>query len=116
MLATVRTEAAATPLRALGVTVHVAAVLVSFSPGRAHRRGPGRCRRDGPGGGNLRPQALGLPWPASVPVADVPETLQHDRSALNARVKRDLGLTLRYPIWREGFTQCLAAEGVAFQA
>ena len=58
---------------------------------------------------------LGLPWPASVPVAEVPETLQHDRSALNARVKRDLGLTLRYPTWREGFTQCLAAEGVAFR-
>lgn len=57
---------------------------------------------------------LGLPWPPTVAVTDAPETLRHDRSVVNARVKAATGLTLRFPTWREGFAQCLAAEGVAF--
>lgn len=59
--------------------------------------------------------ALGLPWPASVALNEAPETLRHDRAAVNARVKAALGLALRYPTWREGFAQCLTAEGVAFR-
>lgn len=58
---------------------------------------------------------LGLPWPRSVALSEAPPTLRHDRTVLNARVKRALGLALRYPTWREGFAQCLRAEGVAFR-
>ncbi|MDO9022209.1 MAG: NAD-dependent epimerase/dehydratase family protein [Deltaproteobacteria bacterium] len=57
---------------------------------------------------------MGLPPPASVALTDAPETLRHDRAVINARVKAVTGLTLRYPSWREGFAQCLTAEGVAF--
>ncbi len=60
-------------------------------------------------------EGLGLPWPRSVPLSEAPPTLRHDRTVLNARVKRALGLTLRYPSWREGFAQCLRAEGVPFR-
>ena len=58
---------------------------------------------------------LGLPLPPSVALDEAPETLRHDRAVLNARVKAALGLALRYPTWREGFAQCLAAEGVALR-
>jgi len=57
---------------------------------------------------------LGLSPPASVALTDAPETLRHDRAVINARVRAATGLTLRYPSWREGFAQCLTAEGVAF--
>jgi nucleoside-diphosphate-sugar epimerase len=57
---------------------------------------------------------LGLPPPASIALTDAPETLRHDRSVINERVKGATGLRLRYPTWREGFAQCLTAEGVAF--
>ncbi len=59
---------------------------------------------------------LGLPAPAAVALTEVHETLRHDRSMVNAKVKRALGMTLTYPTWREGFAQCLAAEGVALKA
>ncbi|MBK8695400.1 MAG: hypothetical protein IPN17_24780 [Deltaproteobacteria bacterium] len=58
---------------------------------------------------------LGLPPPPSVALTEAPPTLRHDRTMINARVKRALGLTLRYPSWREGFAQCLRAEGVPFR-
>jgi nucleoside-diphosphate-sugar epimerase len=58
---------------------------------------------------------LGLPPPATVALSDAPETLRHDRAVINERVKRATGLRLRYPTWREGFAQCLSAEGVAFK-
>ena len=60
-------------------------------------------------------EGLGLPVPPSVAVGEAPPTLRHDRTVINARVKRALGLTLRYPTWREGFAQCLRAEGVPFR-
>ncbi len=59
---------------------------------------------------------LGLALPASVALGDAPETLRHDRTVVNTRVKRVLGMTLTYPSWREGFAQCLAAEGVVVKA
>lgn len=59
---------------------------------------------------------LGLAMPASVALSEAPETLRHDRAVVNARVKRALGMTLTYPSWREGFAQCLAAEGIAVGA
>jgi nucleoside-diphosphate-sugar epimerase len=60
-------------------------------------------------------EGLGLPMPPSVALSEAPPTMRHDRTVLNARVKRALGLTLRYPTWREGFAQCLRAEGVPFR-
>lgn len=59
---------------------------------------------------------LGLAMPEAVPLTEVHETMRHDRSMVNARVKQALGMTLKYPSWREGFAQCLAAEGVAVKA
>lgn len=58
---------------------------------------------------------LGCPLPPSAALTGAPATLRHDRTVINARVKRALGLTLRYPSWREGFAQCLRAEGVPFR-
>lgn len=49
---------------------------------------------------------LGLPPPPRVPVGDVPpeaaEMALSNRRALNARMKRELGVTLRHPTWRDG--------------
>lgn len=49
---------------------------------------------------------LGVPRPPSVPEseasADVAEMLLSNRRIRNARMKAELGLTLRYPSWREG--------------
>lgn len=59
---------------------------------------------------------LRLPLPPSVPLHEVPETLRTDRAVINVRMKRATGIALRYPTWREGFAQCLAAEGVPFTA
>ena len=51
-------------------------------------------------------EMLGLPPPPSVPEADAPadlaEMLLSNRRIRNARMKAELGLTLRYPSWREG--------------
>jgi nucleoside-diphosphate-sugar epimerase len=55
-------------------------------------------------------EALGLPMPPAIPLAAVDaETagmLTADRRIANARVKRELGVALRYPSWRD----VLAAE------
>jgi nucleoside-diphosphate-sugar epimerase len=53
---------------------------------------------------------LGSPMPPHAPLAEVPETLRHDRSVDNRRVKARTGLSLLYPGYREGFTACLAEE------
>lgn len=57
---------------------------------------------------------LGIPMPPE----GVPETLGETRRA-NRRVdgtaiRRRLGITLRYPTYREGFPACLEAEALAF--
>jgi nucleoside-diphosphate-sugar epimerase len=53
---------------------------------------------------------LGVPVPASVPLAGAPETLRHDRQVDACRFKRDAGIAWRYPTYREGFEACLRAE------
>lgn len=53
---------------------------------------------------------LGVPMPRTAPVDAVPETLRHHRIVDNRAVKAALGVTLRYPTWREGFERCLAVE------
>lgn len=55
-------------------------------------------------------QRLGRPLPPSVPLAEAPESLRGDRAADSQRLRRELGLTLRYPGFREGFAMCLAAD------
>jgi hypothetical protein len=36
--------------------------------------------------------------------------MRGDRRIGNAHMKRELGITLRYPTWREGLAQALAEE------
>jgi len=55
-------------------------------------------------------ERLGVPRPSSARLEDVSVTLRHDRAVDNRRVKRKLGIALRYPGYREGFAACLAAE------
>jgi nucleoside-diphosphate-sugar epimerase len=53
---------------------------------------------------------LGCALPPSVPVSEAPETLRHDRSVDGARGRRELGVALRYPSYREGFAHCIARD------
>jgi nucleoside-diphosphate-sugar epimerase len=55
-------------------------------------------------------ERLGLPCPPSVPLAEAPETLRHDRQIDASRFKREAQLSFRYPTYREGFEACLDAE------
>lgn len=55
---------------------------------------------------------LGLPLPPVAPASQAPETLRHDRAVDNARVKRDLAISLAYPTYREGFAHCIAIDGL----
>lgn len=61
-------------------------------------------------------EIMGVPRPPSVPVADVEPwiaaMLGANRRVSNARIKRDLGLALAYPTWREGLRQVLAEDGL----
>jgi nucleoside-diphosphate-sugar epimerase len=52
---------------------------------------------------------LGIDEPARVPIDQASETLRHDRRVRNARAKRELGWTLRYPTFREGFRAVMEA-------
>jgi nucleoside-diphosphate-sugar epimerase len=42
-------------------------------------------------------------WVARLIVGEVLVTMAESRGASNAKVKRELGWTLRYPSWRQGF-------------
>ena len=55
---------------------------------------------------------LRRPLPPSVPLADAPETLRHDRAIDNAHLRRELGVTLTHPSFREGFAHCIATDGI----
>jgi nucleoside-diphosphate-sugar epimerase len=57
-------------------------------------------------------KVLEMPVPARVTAAEVAETLRHDRAVDSGPVKRALDTMLRYPSYREGFTRCLAGEGI----
>jgi nucleoside-diphosphate-sugar epimerase len=54
-------------------------------------------------------ERLGVPVPPSLPLAEVSPTLRGDRQVDPSRALRDLGVTLRYPTYREGFAACLGA-------
>lgn len=55
-------------------------------------------------------ERLGVAMPGSVAAQDAPETLRHDRSVEGRDAQLALGVTLRFPSWREGFEHCLAVE------
>ncbi|QXD16893.1 NAD(P)H-binding protein [Rhodocaloribacter litoris] len=53
---------------------------------------------------------LGLPLPPSVPLDDVHETQRQNRFIDARAVWEKLGVTMRYPTFREGIPACLAEE------
>jgi len=55
-------------------------------------------------------EAMGLPMPGSVDPAEVHHTLRGGREVDPSRAIERLGVTLRYPTYREGFAAALAAE------
>jgi nucleoside-diphosphate-sugar epimerase len=50
-------------------------------------------------------QELNLPFPASAPLSEVHETLRRNRRVDSSRALSRLGITLRYPSYREALTQ-----------
>jgi nucleoside-diphosphate-sugar epimerase len=57
-------------------------------------------------------EALKLPMPAHVPAEQADETLRHARALDPSRLYAALGREPRFPTYREGFAQCLAADGL----
>lgn len=62
-------------------------------------------------------QLLGLPIPPDIAFTDADMTpmarafYSESKRVSNARIREELGVTLRYPTYREGLAACLAAEG-----
>ncbi len=59
-------------------------------------------------------QQLQLPFPASAPLAEVHETLRRNRRIDSSRALRRLGVSLRFPTYREGLE--LAVRSSQFKA
>jgi nucleoside-diphosphate-sugar epimerase len=55
---------------------------------------------------------LGVPVPPSAPIDEVAQSLRHDRSVDNARIKRALSYRFAFPSYREGFEACLTSERI----
>jgi nucleoside-diphosphate-sugar epimerase len=55
-------------------------------------------------------EAYGLPWPESDPLASVHASLRADRAIDASRVRAVLGVTLRYPSYREGMAPYIASQ------
>jgi nucleoside-diphosphate-sugar epimerase len=58
-------------------------------------------------------ERYGLPFPPSAPLDAVPETLRADRSVDGRRALASLGVTLRYPSFREGMAHAEVPGGSA---
>ena len=56
-------------------------------------------------------QRLDLPFPASAPLSEVHETLRRNRRVDSSRALRMLGVSLRYPTYREGLASSAPAPG-----
>jgi nucleoside-diphosphate-sugar epimerase len=56
-------------------------------------------------------EKLGVPLPAEIPREQLPVTLQNDRRIDAGKIQRVLGVFLRFPTYREGFTNCFEVEG-----
>lgn len=57
-------------------------------------------------------ETMKLPMPPHVPAEQADETLRHARALDPSRLYATLGREPRYPTYREGFAQCLAADGL----
>jgi nucleoside-diphosphate-sugar epimerase len=57
--------------------------------------------------------AMGLPLPPHAPLDSVDETLRNDRCVDARRLRDALGFPLAFPTYREGFAECIAADGAA---
>lgn len=55
-------------------------------------------------------ERYGVPFPPSAPLESVPETLRSDRSVDSSRALAVLGVTLRYPTFREGMADARIPE------
>lgn len=55
-------------------------------------------------------EKLGLPMPPSAPLSEVPSTMRGDRQIDASRALSTLGVTLRYPTYREGFAAAIEAH------
>jgi len=53
---------------------------------------------------------LGLPLPPAVAVSEAPPTLRGNRQVDARRVLRELGVTLRYPTYRDGYEAIVRAD------
>ena len=56
-------------------------------------------------------EKLGVPLPAEIPREQLPATLQNDRRINARKIQRVFGLSLHFPTYREGFTNCFELEG-----
>lgn len=96
-------------------TAIIAAATIEHLPGRTYhvaddRPEPSRRYAD------QVAAIMGVPAPPSVPVSEVDpwvaSMLGANRRVSNARMKRELGVALAYPTWREGLRQVLAEDGI----
>ncbi len=58
-------------------------------------------------------QLLGIPLPASALPEQLGETRRANRRVNGSAIRKQLGITLRYPSYREGIPACLGEEGRA---
>jgi hypothetical protein len=52
-------------------------------------------------------EKLGAALPPEIPREQLPVTLQNDRRIDARNIEQVLGISLRFPTYREGFTNCL---------
>ena len=55
-------------------------------------------------------EKLGVPLPAEIPRDKLPATLQNDRHIDARKIQHELGVSLQFPTYREGFMNCLEME------
>jgi hypothetical protein len=56
-------------------------------------------------------QKLNLPFPASAPLSEVHETLRRNRRIDSSRALSRLGVSLKYPTYRDGLASLPPAPG-----
>lgn len=56
-------------------------------------------------------EKLGVPLPTEIPREQLPATLQNDRRIDARKIQQVLRVSLRFPNYREGFTNCFEVEG-----
>ena len=96
-------------------TIVLAAALIAELPGTIYNVADDRPESSRVLGDAMA-EILGVPAPPAVPGSEVKPwvaaMLGANRRICNTRVKKELGIELAYPTWREGFGQCLAEDGI----